>query len=362
MYMCDQLQNICEKRGWNFKLIVPDRKNPLGADPFQYYQFKRTFNTMRLWCLDAIAHAVWLGPLAYWIQTVTFIMSLVLYCIKNLNSERFVYTRDFYIAALFRNNIWEAHTMSRISPWLFKIISGRIKQIVSITEGLRLDLIAAGYPADRIITAPDGIDLEFFSDFPDKKTARKNTDLPEDTCIAVYTGSFFQYEWKGVDVLLEAATLLSPDENIHVVLVGGYPEDFARLAPYYDKTHIIFVEHSNREQIKQYLAAADMLILPNKSGFITSERYTSPMKLFEYMATGRPIIASDLPSIREILDETCATLIEPNNPRALAQAIRTIAQNAKIVDSQTQIASQRILKYTWQSRAEKIFNKIQQLI
>ena len=73
-----------------------------------------------------------------------------------------------------------------------------------------------------------------------------------------------------------------------------------------------------------WLKSADVLVLPNKKGEKISERYTSPLKLFEYMASGRPMIVSDLSSLREIVSAETAMFVEPNDPQALVSGIRGV--------------------------------------
>ena len=76
------------------------------------------------------------------------------------------------------------------------------------------------------------------------------------------------------------------------------------------------------------------------------------------MASKRPIVASDLPSIREILNEENAVLVEPNNPEALAEGIKKILQNPELADKISKQAFRDVQNYTWQKRAQKILGFI----
>jgi glycosyltransferase involved in cell wall biosynthesis len=82
--------------------------------------------------------------------------------------------------------------------------------------------------------------------------------------------------------------------------------------------------------------------------------YMSPLKLFEYMASKRPIVASDLPSIREILNEQNSVLVEPDNPEKLAEGIKRILADNNFAEKISNQAFQDVQQYTWQKRVEQI--------
>jgi glycosyltransferase involved in cell wall biosynthesis len=97
-----------------------------------------------------------------------------------------------------------------------------------------------------------------------------------------------------------------------------------------------------------------VLVLPNPASAI-STRFTSPLKLFEYMAAGRPIVASDLPSIREVLrHEENALLVEPGNPSALAAGVRRLLDDRALADRLSSAALADVQDYSWNRRAERL--------
>ena len=85
-----------------------------------------------------------------------------------------------------------------------------------------------------------------------------------------------------------------------------------------------------------------------------SKYYTSPMKLFEYMAVGRPIVASHIPSIAEILNEENSVLVKPDDPEALARGIRFVLENNEFAEKISSQAYIDVQKYTWEARAKLI--------
>lgn len=106
----------------------------------------------------------------------------------------------------------------------------------------------------------------------------------------------------------------------------------------------------------KFLKAADILVLPNVPTSEESVKYTSPVKLFEYMASGVPIIASDLPSIREILNEQNAILVRADDPAALAEDINKVLQDNELSNSISKQALIDVKDHTWENRAQKIID------
>jgi glycosyltransferase involved in cell wall biosynthesis len=102
------------------------------------------------------------------------------------------------------------------------------------------------------------------------------------------------------------------------------------------------------------LREADTLVLPNPASALSSA-FTSPLKLFEYMASGRPIVASDLPSLREVLaNGRNAVLVEPGSPQALSAGIRTLKEDWALGERIARQALEDVGDYTWDRRAERL--------
>jgi glycosyltransferase involved in cell wall biosynthesis len=113
-------------------------------------------------------------------------------------------------------------------------------------------------------------------------------------------------------------------------------------------------------QVPTYLAAADVLVLPNTAKAAISRLYTSPLKLFEYMAAQRPIVASDLPSLRDILTpQHNAVLVTPDDPTALAAGIAQVLADPHLAERLTRQAAEDVKQYSWEQRATRIWQFIQ---
>jgi glycosyltransferase involved in cell wall biosynthesis len=175
-----------------------------------------------------------------------------------------------------------------------------------------------------------------------------------DAPVVGYAGHL--YPWKGVDVLVGALAHLP---GVGALVVGGLQvePDLARVRALADQVapgRVRFTGQVDPPRVPGWLREADVLVLPNTPTRI-SAAYTSPLKLFEYMASGRPIVASDLPSLREILrPDANAVLVAPGDPEALARGIRRVLDDADFAATLARQAHQDLREYTWDKRAERL--------
>jgi len=354
MKMCEALSN---KKN-NLELIAPT--NQLGdfknVDPFTYYQVEKKFKIKKIISLDP----TWLMNFPQGIytkfQSIFFIISLFFYLIFKKNKKEYIfYTRDEYllhILQLFSKQvIWESHSLPSKKKHYLKYWQ-KCSKIITISQSLKNELIKLGINKDKIINAPDGVDLEKFNKIKfSKQELRKKLNLSLDKNIIIYTGHLF--DWKGVQTLAQSSQFLSDNEQI--VFVGGTQYDIKNFkAQIKDFKNILILGHQSYSKIPLYLKAADVLVLPNSAAHKKSKLWTSPLKMFEYMASNTPIVASNLPSIKEILNKQNALLIKPDDENALAKGIQQILQDKDLANKLSKQAHKDVQDYTWEKRAEGI--------
>jgi glycosyltransferase involved in cell wall biosynthesis len=176
--------------------------------------------------------------------------------------------------------------------------------------------------------------------------------LPRQSHLLVYAGQL--YPWKGVDVLVESLASL---RDVQLVIVGGDKRNLPRMRALADEHapgRVHFAGPVPHFVVPRYLAAADAIILPNSGNEEISQRYTSPLKLFEAMAARRPIVASDLPSLREVLrDGENARLFKADDAPALARGIRDVLDNASSAELAQQ-AAQDVTAFSWARRGTAV--------
>lgn len=345
-----QILKMCEafaRDGHRVVLIVPKRAQTRTEDPFTYARVKPIFSIVRLPCIDLFPGTQ--RRIFYWLRTLSFLFFARLYLF--FSKVDIIYTRELLAPVPLQKTVFELHT---ITPVILERVLQlqKAKGIVTITEAIRTDLIQGGMPGERIIVAPDAVDLQEFSKPESKEASRKRLGIPLDTRAAFYIGLLDT--WKGAETLYAAAKLLSSD--IKVVVIGEGPKPLEELRK--EHPEIIFLGFRPYRELANNQVAADVLILPNSGKSDISAKYTSPLKLFAYMTSGIPIVASDLPSIREVLDEKVAIFVKPDDPDALAGGIKKVFADPVLADALAREAQERVKSYTWAQRAKNILSFI----
>lgn len=350
-----QIMKTCEalaNQGVEVELIVPRRRNYSKADPFYFYGVRKNFKITRLGCVDFLV-LPFLKRLGFWLAGLTFYWAAKSY----LAHQQFdaYYTRDLFLAAwftkIFQPLFYEIHTLPERPRFYHALAWQRAKKLIVISDGLKKDLINYDVPESKIAVVRDAVDVVQFDIKESKAECRQKLGLPLGQKIVLYTGHL--YEWKGATTLAQAAQFLSP--NINIYIVGGTPGDIARFRRERWLPQVHIVGWQPHEFMPFWQRAADLLALPNSAKTKIGAFYTSPLKLFEYALSGTPIVASDVPAIREVLGTAGAVYFEPDNSRSLAEGIRQGLEKIEELRRQAQCLRERIAQtYTWERRAALI--------
>ncbi|XOB41356.1 MAG: glycosyltransferase family 4 protein [Candidatus Nealsonbacteria bacterium] len=354
-----QIMKMCEaftERTDELELLVPNRMNWIKQDPFTYYEVKRSFKIKKFFCLDLIPFDRYLGHLALWIESITFFISILFYVL--FKKAGIIYTRNKFllISALFKKNfVFEAHAIFQ-NYFLYSLFLKRTKRIIVTSQKIKEFFIENGVPSGKILVAPNGVDMEQFDIKETQEECRRKLSLSLNKKIVLYTGHL--YSWKGVDTLARASRYLP--EEVMLYFVGGAEKDIKNFKLQTSNLKLNIVGHRPHSEIPLWLRAADILILPDLAVKDILKYGASPMKMFEYMASKRPIIASNLPSIREILNKNNSLLVKPNDPERLVRDIKKVLEDPNFSDKISNQAFQDVQNYTWQKRAGKILKFIKQ--
>lgn len=218
---------------------------------------------------------------------------------------------------------------------------------VTITRALG-DLLTGRFgPRDNLAVVPDGVRLA-----ADRRFVAPPAGEPP---VIAYAGHL--YAWKGVDVLLEALARITAARGL---VVGGHDRepDLPRVRARADELGIAgrveFTGLVPPAAVAAHLARAHVLVLPNRPTAI-STHFTSPLKLFEYMAAGRAIVASDLPAIREVLrDGENGLLVPAGRADALAAAIERLIADRGLANRLARAAFDAATEFAWDRRALRL--------
>jgi glycosyltransferase involved in cell wall biosynthesis len=261
--------------------------------------------------------------------------------------------------------IYEIHALlerGAVDLLVDRFLARTVDYFILITNKLREMYVEKYYlDINKAIMLPDGVDMEIFDISISKEEVRRKLDLPLDKKILVYTGKFKTMGMdKGISDILKAVKKLGSKEILFVAIGGSEDEirHYSSLAQELSvNDQVRFIGLSPQSDLANYQKAADVLLMP----FPKTKHYAyymSPLKMFEYMASKRPIIATDLPSVKEVLNNGNAIIVRPDNSEDLADGIKKVLEEENLVNKITEQAFRDAGQYTWERRVERILDFI----
>lgn len=286
-----------------------------------------------------------------------FLKLAVLYTL--LKSPHLVYTRTAaFVEVMLKIGcpvIWEFHEpIDSSSPYKSFLTHKSLIGIVTTLPQIAETYLKQGLPSEKLFIAPNAADINSFEPYLDKNIARQKISIPVNSKLVVYSGHL--YEYKGIPTILETARMM-PD--CQFLLVGGWEEDIKKIKQICEQNNLNNVSlrgHVKHSELASYLYAADILILPTSQHWNLANA-TCPLKLFDYMAVKRPIVASALPTIMTVLkDQENAMLAEPDNSLSFEKALTTILNNPTFSEKIAERAFLDVQQITWNNRAKNVLN------
>ncbi|NIM17561.1 MAG: glycosyltransferase [Candidatus Aminicenantes bacterium] len=367
MNMCEAFSQLPEV---NVTLLV-NRNNDFKLEPntdiWNFYNVKSTFEIIFLPQLSRIIGKITLLKKLF---TLFNLASALFKEFRNRREPFIVFSRHHKVVKLmkviqgiaknraYRGYFCELHDLFT-GPVYLKSYAG----LIVISSALKKDLIDKGIkvPENRILVAQDGVAIHRYENFPEKDSIYSEYGLPRGKKIIAYTGRLAK--GKGVDILIQAFAGLKNRKDLLLLLVGQiFDDEYREIAVAHGLENIIFTGFVPPSRVRAFQLIADILVLPSNRE-LPYFKYTSPIKLFEYMAAGKPIAASALDSISEIIrHKENGILFNPSDPQSLADSILYLLDHKDFSAKIAARAKADVLDYTWLKRAENIHRFIQQHI
>jgi glycosyltransferase involved in cell wall biosynthesis len=241
--------------------------------------------------------------------------------------------------------------LRRLAHWSEAFVWRRADRVLPVTEVLAGHVVAAGVPRERIAVIPNGIHLEEFAreEFAAPAPAPA---APKPTLTLGFIG--FVRDWHGLDQVVRAIAAWQGEPRLSLLMVGDGParpglETLAAELGIADR--VTFTGLAPREQVPALLASFDIALQP------AAVPYASPLKVFEYMAAGRAIVAPDQPNLREVLShEATALLFDPARPGAMWDAVLRLATEPSLRARLGAAAREEVLRrdLTWEGNARRV--------
>ena len=215
--------------------------------------------------------------------------------------------------------------------------------VVALSEVSKKQLVGRGIPASKIWVVPNCVDAELIRTEIDKSSARSQLNLPNRVWVGAVT-SVVEYE--GLDTLIDAVCYLPDHINVLVVGDGVHLPNLIRQAEELGlQDRVRFVGRKPREEIVLWYSALDLFVLPRKNYEVC--RTVTPIKAMEAMALGVPVVASDLPAVREVTGG-CAKYVPADDPAFLAEVIVAALDDDRLAEKGRSWAATR----TWDHAAK----------
>lgn len=370
---------VCEaatKLGYQTHLLHPIKVQPKHfpfRDIWEYYGLKAN-------CFKCCAFQVWesvykqpklqflFGHLRYFLVTWSFVIQALFYLIKN--RIEIVQTIDREMIFLLRLTFWykpkviyDVHIgpKTRYEKFFDWLMRPRVDLFMSNCRFFKNYYLGKGVDPKKIIVLANGYSPDDYSSLPSKIKLRKRLKLPLKKFIIGYTGRFETFDVeKGVGEILKAAAALKDKLPIAVVAVGG-PDHLAvkyrKLAKRLGLASAIIRSHMEPHKIPQYIKSFDIACML----YPKSEHYyqkMSPVKAIEYMAAAKPIIASNLPSITQILSAGRSFLVKPGDQKGLKKTIVSLWERPQLARKKAREGYNYVQQFTWVRRQKRLLAKL----
>ncbi|MFQ5585216.1 MAG: glycosyltransferase family 4 protein [Thermodesulfobacteriota bacterium] len=237
--------------------------------------------------------------------------------------------------------------------------------VVVVSKILKDELMERGIREERVLVNPNGVDQDRFRPDLDGREIRERHDLKGKVVVG-FLGTFGR--WHGAEVLAKAVKdVVAKNTKVHFLMIGDgvmMPELRETIKRDGVEEHVTLTGLIPQLEAPRHLAACDIFASPHIPNPDGTPFFGSPTKLFEYMAMGRGIVASDLDQIGEILDHgKTAWMVKPGDAGELSEGILKLAGDGKLRERLGAKARKAVLEnYTWDIHTKRIMDRLRELL
>lgn len=357
--VCDALIHL----GHDVTIFAPFRKNVVTTDFWTYYNADPKVKLEYLGSFDPIQ-----SPLLPGVAGLLTLNVLLRRALKSaLTPDRFdmVYTRSpALLPSLLSSTlpvILELHQLPRRNKRAFIKQCNQCRIVSCLTSPMRDTLIGWGVSPECLMVAGDAVDLSRFEKPVAVSTARDHFKIQTERLVVGYIGRLKTLGMeKGVSYLLEALKDLHDSHDFFGLIVGGPEGDQKEYEAMAQKlglsdADVAFTGEIPASDIPTALAACDIFVMPFPD--LPHYRHNmSPLKMFEYMAANRPIVTSDLPTVRDVLSHDTAVFCKPGDTHSLVLALRWIKDHPAEAAERAAKAAELVKTHTWEERMKRILD------
>ena len=265
------------------------------------------------------------------------------------------------------SEVWVRRNWSRLqfdglAEYMERTVFAGAERLILVSEALRPVVESMGGRPSAMTVVPNGVDVSRF--FPDSngEAVRAKLGIPADRVVCGFIGTY--HKWHGVLFLAEqAVSLLQESPSLHLMMMGdgdltGECKSILRKGGV--EAQVTFTGMLSPDDVPEHLASCDILLSPHLPFEDGSRFFGSPTKLFEYLAAGRPVVASRLGQIGDVVqDGVNGFLIEPGSGEEFRTTVKGLAEDAVLRKRLGQEARAKAVRdHTWKSNVESALSGI----
>ncbi|PIR53737.1 hypothetical protein COU75_04460 [Candidatus Peregrinibacteria bacterium CG10_big_fil_rev_8_21_14_0_10_42_8] len=350
-------------------LVTPHIFTDIRQAPEKYYHLKHDIHVQKLPIFDALSSPFVPGKLAFHFTMHSYRKALKGYFLSHNFDLIYLRSPAILSSALSANIpvVLELHTLPKRNQKNFVSQCNQCKRVVCLTDLMRKELVSLGVKRAKIIVEGDAVDLERFKKIPSGKSARHHFNLPDDKRIIGYVGSFVTMDKieKGVQLIIDSlVTMRKNGEPVHGFFVGGpleWAQRYRKIALGKGLSEDDFTFHGTVQSklVPDAIAACDVCVYPApepKNVFF--KRDTSPLKVFEYLASGRPVVCADIPPLHSVLTKDVVKLVHPGSVSSLTAGLREVLRKNAEAKARSVRGLKLVQKYSWEKRMKRILDTL----